>query len=161
MHENPIKSLRWIFFAKIVTGIELSWFWRTYLIGEPYKVSMSVYFSNFQFFLLLVHQPLSWCWPTAYITVWCHLSMMTVGQWMQTLLVFAFCMLYWQIFWTRIVLEHTVNPSCLMRCCNWTPVHLLVLMTTLCFALIFNTTHNMWCWEYWYYLRWFNLPRVK
>ena len=136
MHENPIKSLRWIFFAKIVTGIELSWFWRTYLIGEPYKVSMSVYFFNFQFFLLLVHQPLSWCWPTAYITVWCHLSMMTVGQWMQTLLVFAFCMLYWQIFWTRIVLEHTVNPSCLMRCCNWTPVHLLVLMTTLCFALI-------------------------
>ena len=36
-------------------------------------------------FYVLVQRPPSCCWSTVYITVWHHLTMVTVGQGMQTL----------------------------------------------------------------------------
>ena len=56
-------------------------------------------------------------------------------------------------FLTKDVLECIVNPTYLIECCNCNLIKII--------SLIFNTTHEMGCCKYWYWLGWYNLWCVK
>ena len=55
-------------------------------------------------------------------------------------------------FLTKDILECIVNPTYLIGCCDCTLINLV--FSTI--ALIFNATHKMGCYEYWYWLGWYN-----
>ena len=71
----------------------------------------------------------------------------------------GFCVLYFILseFLTKDALECIVNPTYLIGCCDCTLINLALKII----VLIFNTTYKMGCCEYWYWLGWYNLWRVK
>ena len=72
--------------------------------------------------------------------------------------VFAFCILYCHDFWPRISWSiYIVNLTYLIGCCDWTLINLL--LKTI--VLILNISHKRGCCEYWYWLGWYKLWRVK
>ena len=88
----------------------------------------------------------SWVWPRSVdFRLWFSLQ--------------DFCGLYLILseFLTKDVLKCIVNPTYLIGCCNSTLLS-LILKT---FLLTLNTTPKIGCCNYFYWLRWYNIRRMK